>query len=961
MADYDIGIDFGKLFKSWKKPSQESANSLVAQSLQHSEQETIHNTVTSTPAPQSRAPSSSSIDLKTAWLSTKKFTKKNYVWIILIVLLALQFIPNHGFFPCTGSIYCPWGAVWTRMQSSKMPAADDWAGAHINNNVRSQLENMIAQQYPNLPSNRRAQLLEQEWTKYKTTNKDQLTSKIKELGQQFRSFYQYDFQGSNFVYPPDIDPYYYLRYARNLIDKGQTGDIVKDGKQWDNHMVAPIGNEVEKNILPYLLAWWHKIAKLSGMDILQSGASFPVAMAVLFLIPAFFVGRKLGGIVGAITSASAIGLNTAIFSRTTWGHPDTDVFNILFPLFIVWMFIESIDAHDSKKRWIFTSLTGLTVGLYSIAWSGWWYMFDFLLAAMAVYVLYELAVDTRLRVACKQFNWQTLTHHPAWKIVRISIALFIISLLFVSLFQGFDAFLDAFKKPFAFTKIDSASRETLWPNVFTTVAELNPGSTEGIITSVTGWDKKGKFAVFLSLLGLAWFAYAFRKRPERMTYSILILIWLIATFYASLKGIRFTLLMGPAYALGLGALAGMLHNTLTPWLKKIKIPSLATGALILILFSLVLLPQAESIFYGSHGDVPIINDAWVNVLTQIRQNSAPDAILNSWWDYGHHFKFFSDRAVTFDGASQSKPQAHWIGRVLLTNNEDEAIGILKMLDCGSNKAFDVLDTVLQNTPKSVQLLHQIMLRDKNDALQSLLDKNLSQEVANQVISLTHCTPPEDYFITSDDMVGKSGVWAHFGSWDFDKALVWQTLRKQSRNEAINTLVQNGKSADESSTLYDEAQTISSEKDADAWIAPWHGFVGGSFSSCEQKEGIIRCGNGLMFNLSSNEVRMVMEKGIDVPQVMVFVNQDGKFERKEFNNSNIDLGVALFPHPYGGLASIFMSPALASSMFTRLYFFQGHDLIHFKHFATERFLHEAWVSVWKLDWENTENQKMSSKK
>ena len=32
--------------------------------------------------------------------------------------------------------------------------------------------------------------------------------------------------------------------------------------------------------------------------------------------------------------------------------------------------------------------------------------------------------------------------------------------------------------------------------------------------------------------------------------------------------------------------------------------------------------------------------------------------------------------------------------------------------------------------------------------------------------------------TSDDMVGKSGVWGHFGSWDFDRALIYNTLKKK---------------------------------------------------------------------------------------------------------------------------------------------------------------------------------------
>ncbi len=943
LADDDIGIDFSKLFSRGKNKENHAVEGKSQEKpVHHSTQE--HSSIQT-----SASSANNSLDLKGAWLKTRSFTQKNYVWLILLVLLAIQFAPNHGFFPCNGAVYCPWGAVWTRMQASTMPIADDWAGSAVTNNIRNQIQDMLNQQYPNLPSDRKAQLLEQEWTKYKSTNGDQLAAQIKQLGTQFRAFYQYESAGKNFVYMPDIDPYYYVRYARNLIDKGRIGDVIKDGKQWDTHMLAPVGIEVPKNILPQMLAWWHKIAKIGGLDLLQSGASFPVAAILLSLIPAYFVGRKLGGVVGGIAAASAIGISTAIFSRTTWGHPDTDVFNIFFPLMIVWLFIEAIDAHKSKPRWIYTVLTGFAVGLYSTAWSGWWYIFDFLLAAMAVYVIYEFIVDRRLRNVFVHKEFKTILEHPAMKIVRIGVVLVLVSMICVSAFQGFSVFLNATSKPFAFMQIKSATRETLWPNVFTTVAELNPGSANGIISNVTGWENHARFALFLSALGLVWFAYAHRKRPERMTYSILILIWLCAAFYASLKGIRFTELMGPAYALGLAALAGMLHNTLAPLLKKIRIPSLVTGIFVLVLFSLVVLPQAQSAFYSSHGDIPIVNDGWANTLTKIRQASAPDAIINSWWDYGHHFKFFADRAVTFDGASQSKPQAHWIGKVLLTSNEDEAIGILRMLDCGANGAADALDAVAQNIPRVVQILRKIILQDEASARKTLADEHIPDDVAQQVMRLSKCNPPDNYFITSDDMIGKSGVWAHFGSWDFDKAWMWASLRKKSRDEAIGALATTGKSHDDAGVLYDEAQSITSEEDANAWIAPWPGFIGSSLTACSQQESMIRCGNGLLFNTSNHEARMVSDKGVGIPQVVAYVNERDEFVRQEYANATVGVGVAVFNHPYIGLASIAMSPELASSMFTRLYFFQGQGLTHFQQFNLERFLGGGWVSVWKVNW------------
>src|SRR5690606_12982097 len=122
---------------------------------------------------------------------------------------------------------------------------------------------------------------------------------------------------------------------------------------------------------------------------------------------------------------------------------------------------------------------------------------------------------------------------------------------------------------------------------------------------------------------------------------------------------------------------------------------------------------------AAQNDVPIINDAWYNALTQIRDNSEEDAIITSWWDFGHHFKAISERSVTFDGTTQNTPQGHWVGRFLMTGDEQEAIGILRMLDCGATTANELIQAELGEPVDAVMLTKQIILLSREDARAAL--------------------------------------------------------------------------------------------------------------------------------------------------------------------------------------------------------------------------------------------------
>ena len=123
----------------------------------------------------------------------------------------------------------------------------------------------------------------------------------------------------------------------------------------------------------------------------------------------------------------------------------------------------------------------------------------------------------------------------------------------------------------------------------------------------------------------------------------------------------------------------------------------------------------------------------------------------------------------------------WIGRSLFTDDEKHTIGILRMVDCGNNNAFWVLDKITEDTPKTIDILNEIAIQDKTNAIKTLKSYGLNSKQIADVIKYTHCQAPENYYITSEDMVSKSGVWGHFGSWDFHKAEMYQTVSKNKEN------------------------------------------------------------------------------------------------------------------------------------------------------------------------------------
>jgi asparagine N-glycosylation enzyme membrane subunit Stt3 len=893
-------------------------------------------------------------------------------------------------------------SVYLRIQPAHLPVTDDWAKSAVYNQIRSSISVQINQQYPNLPGENRDSLVEAQFQKVLQEQKSQIDPQIEATSNYFKSRLQDD---AGQTYLLAIDPYFWMRHAMNILKNGHPGDELRDGKPYNTHMFAPVGRFVPKDMFhAYFEAYLYKFVSFFNRNIELMKVAFyiPVLLSALCVFPAFFIGRRFAGNFGGFISAFVIAIHPSFLTRTAGGFADTDAYNVLFPLLITWLFLEAFETKDKKRMVIYSSLAGLFVGLFSFSWGGWFYIFDFLLAASVFYIFYFVILH---RHEAKELR--TFMKKPALRNAAITILVFfIVSAVFTTIFRDFGTFTDSFiNGPLSFATLKQVAITTVWPNVYTTVAEQNPAGLDSVISQIG----IGSILLFLiSLAGIAimtlkkgtkrvadlwfllgaviWFLIILGIKPQNLTIflslialpiaiklilivkerqtdvdikaAILLILWFIATIYASVKGVRFTLLAVPAFAIALGVALGISYNYLHSLITKgLKINHYISKALVIILLIFLLLGPYRSALATAKNEIPSMNDEWYQSLDKINREGAPDAIINSWWDFGHWFKMIGDRGVTFDGTSQNSPNAHWIGSVLLTDNEDYAVGTLRMVDCGQNQAFDKLNSFIQDAPRSIDIIENIVALEKEGAKAFLLENGLTDTQADAVLQYSHCTPPEDYFITSYDMIGKSGVWAHFGAWDFNRALIYNTLKegdyKNNLEKSTSFLRQRfNYTEEEAQSLYYEVQTIASDAEANSWIAPWPSY--GGAGDCESSgESQISCdiGQGARaeINLSTLQADIQTPQGVMHPDSIVLPLENGTYKERTFNNT-VGISITLVPVADSSYRTLLLHPALAKSMFTIMFYLNGHGLTHFEKFSDVTDITGGRIIVWKVNWQ-----------
>jgi dolichyl-phosphooligosaccharide-protein glycotransferase len=902
-------------------------------------------------------------------------------------------------------------AFFYRMYPVTLPVTDIWAQSSVEGQFKAQISQQVRQEFPNLPQQNIDAKVNDIFLENYKNNKQQIDSQVQQTSDYFRSRLQ---DKDNKTYLLAIDPYYYWRLTKNHVQNGHPGEFEEDGVAMSKLQLAPSKNPVQMSFHVWFQSLIFKISKLFNPsltieDLPHTIFFTPVIIVMLAIIPLFLIGRRFAGNLGGFIAAGMLALHSSLLSRTPAGFADTDAYNVLFPLLIMLFIMLALREQKHWKTAIYGALAGVGIGVFSWAWGGWWYIFDFIIIAAVGYGVYLVINHFVHSTKKKRISLIKEKHFQAFIIAFI--AFLIASGIVVSLFTSFQTFVSTPIQPLSFTHLKIAAHANFWPNVYTTVAELNPGNIPSIIDNMGGskgavfmfamtmlgvsallWKKKNlKIAdyayalgsavwyiliiwlgrtskipsiifssqiVFLALLavpiGVGILLKIMQKEQDdySIVYSLLLSIWIIGTIFAATKGIRFTLLMVPPFALGIGILLGKVHKLVSSTIAKaLDIDYRIIGIILFILATTILLPSLSNADRIANGEVPSMNDAWYDTLIDIKEGSQPDAIISSWWDFGHQFITIAERGATADGASQNTPQAHWLGKLLNTPSENKSIGILRMLNCDANGAFEKIDDQKKDTVKTINIIEQLLGVNSATAKTILEDNNFSEDQIIDIMESTHCTPPESFLITSEDMVSKAGVWAHFGSWDFSKAKVWNSVKNLPELDALNVIKEELSLEPAEATKLFYTLSGYSEQQGNAWISPWPGYFN-SRNGCTKSRtsnDIVECQNGMILNTTSGQAFAATQQGF-VPMESTSIYNDVLVSRKTFTNAQKGLG-AVFTENNGTITSALGTDILLTdSIFTRLFFLDGAGTKYFTKFSDKQSVVGQRILTWQVDWD-----------
>jgi dolichyl-diphosphooligosaccharide--protein glycosyltransferase len=595
-----------------------------------------------------------------------------------------------------------------------------------------------------------------------------------------KAFYE-DQNGLPYMYEFG-DSYYHFRLTKNFLDHGYPGDTVINGREWDMHSYYPPGVPMDyPPLIVYIAAFVYKFINLFvSVPLIAVSFWIPVFIGPLAGIVAYFFTKRFTNIYGA-AAAGIFTVTSPLYAvRTVPGSFDTDMFIVIFPLLIVWLFIEAVQSKKRKMQIIFAGLSAFCMFVFSMAWSGWYYLF---------YIIFLFSIGYLV--------WCKLRRNSIKDIGYVLLIFTAGSLFLIGILTGFSNIIKLISEPVALIKILGKSPWAPWPNVYSTVSELAKPSMRELIADVG-------LAFFIGIIGIVWMFRVlindglkkqFLNKVTWFFYSFLF-IWVLIGFFLVMKGDRFALLLIPPLAISAGIMIGILIEYLELLKDSGKSGILRrrknlTWIISIVILLFITVPAVFGVNQIISNITPTANDDLWNASEWIHDNTPNETVVISNWSKGHLFTAIADRPVTFDGRmgyienlatrkndsafkygvrSPGTSREYWIDRALATSNEVLSYGILRMLATTGDNASLTLEDYTGSTAKSVEILNNILGLNKETAMNILINNyHLSEKQIKTVLNLTHPDTEAPFvLVTTDEIRDKAYFIFNFGQWDFNK-------------------------------------------------------------------------------------------------------------------------------------------------------------------------------------------------
>ena len=474
----------------------------------------------------------------------------------------------------------------------------------------------------------------------------------------------------------------------------------------------------------------------------------PVFLSSLVVIPVILISKTLKNLEMGFIAALLASIAWSYYNRTMIGYYDTDMLNIVLPMFLLWSIIWAINT----KQNIYLLITALDILVYR-----WWYPASYSLefSFFGLILGYTLIFDRKNSynyklLAIMMFAMMGLNDFTRLGLVLVTFYLFtqekldkyvfyILGASIVTFFAtgGFNPIISKLSG-YVFKDAVSVGKEGLNLHFFTvmqTIREAGHIPFETFANRISGHP----VTFIVSVGGYIYLAY-------RHKIMLLALPMIGLGFLASVGGLRFTIYAVPILAFGVA----FLITELASHMPTTKLKVLSMVALTLA----ILYPNYKHI--DGYKVPTVFNADEVKVLASLGEMAQREDYVIAWWDYGYPIRYYSDVKTLTDGGKHSG-QVNFPISFMLTHTQSEAAKMARLDVEYTEKAFEENRT-LTNIEN---MTTDYGFKDTNDFLYSLqIDMKLPKKTRDIYFYLPYkmlsIYPTVTLFSNINLMNGKKG-------------------------------------------------------------------------------------------------------------------------------------------------------------------------------------------------------------
>jgi dolichyl-phosphooligosaccharide-protein glycotransferase len=818
-------------------------------------------------------------------------------------------------------------SIFFRCYPVFFPQFEKYAERTVDSQVKQKIALEVNNKYPGLADLAKVKLFEAAIADYKKENKKILDQQKQEEFARLKDRFQDKFGQT---YLMELDGWHWARYVKNIDRFGGVGDQVINGKQHDNLMVFPQGSDVNWSTLLFYASWaaYKAFTLFKPVVLFDFIFYIPLFFMSVFIVLLYFFCYRYWGNLTALICCIFVGTAPIFIPRSCAGWFDFDILTMIYPLLIVWTYLLAYNACSWPRSIGWMIAAAFALSLFCASWVGW----PLILVIIFFYEIIVLANCLSERLQYRQDTSAETRKHLILPAVFLFSGLFWIIL--ISGLIPLETLLTQFNQAVSLNKPVTS---VFWPNVLSTVGELKNGDYLSVARAIGGVFPLA--LLLLCMLGI--FLNIKEYKGLKREFLLILVVWFMTMFYLCSRGIRFSmyLLVPLGIFLGWG-----IQETYRFLIRKNWRLGIIPLALVVVGLCVSMISRADN---TAKGVLPLMDDSWYSALTTIKKHTPEDSVINSWWDFGDWFKAVGERRVIFDGQTQNIPQAYWMARVLLTDSEDEAVGILRMLNNGGNSAFEIIDKNVADPFVSISLLKKAIMLSPEEG-RFFLEMRLPPAEAQKVAEILYSRPKQKaYLVTDSSMIGKMVPISYLGNWDFIKIYLIRALRSKPKDQIFNDLLGFGLDRSQAENYYQEASLIGG-KDLDSWVSLRASISSISYQKKSSEDQVL-FNNGFIYTPGKKTIYSYSsyEERYRVPKSL-FLADGGNITETEFPQSDSNYSALVLENKYT-YKLVLLSPELARSMFVRLHMLNGKGLKHFLPFTREGDdQNQIWVYEVKWD-------------